>query len=102
LVAIEPARRARYYREWQPLLEKAYRELGKPGSFDQRLRGAIERVLAVKPLQQQADLKRPGVFYQYDNPMLEKSSDLNRLMWRLGEANTQRLQAYLKKLSAEL
>ena len=102
LIAIEPARLARYYREWQPLLEKAYRELGKPGSFDQRLRGAIERVLAVKPLQQQADLKRPGVFYQYDNPMLEKSSDLNRLMWRLGEANTQRLQAYLKKLSAEL
>ena len=102
LIAIEPARLARYYREWQPLLEKAYRELGKPGSFDQRLRGAIDRVLAVKPLQQQADLKRPGVFYQYDNPMLEKSSDLNRLMWRLGEANTQRLQAYLKKLSAEL
>lgn len=102
LLAIEPARLARYYRQWQPLLEKAYRELGKPGGFDQRLRLAIEQVQAVKPLQQTAGFKRPGVFYQYVDPTLEKSSDLSRLMWRLGEDNTRRLQAYLSKLLTEL
>ena len=102
ILAIEPQRLANYYRQWQPLLDKAYRELGKPGSFDQRLRLAIEQVLAVKPRGEQAALKRPGVFYQYVDPQLEKSGELDRLMWRLGEENTLRLQVYLKKLSAEL
>jgi hypothetical protein len=102
VIAIEPARLARYYRQWQPLLEKAYRELGKPGSFDQRLHRAIERALAVKPLQEQAGFKHPGVFYLYADSKLEKSSDLSRLMWRLGEDNTLRLQVYLQKLLGEL
>jgi hypothetical protein len=102
IIAIEPARLARYYRQWQPLLDEAYRELGKPGSFDQRLHQAIERALAVKPLQEQAGFKHPGVFYQYVDSKLEKSSDLSRLMWRLGEDNTLRLQVYLKKLLGEL
>ena len=102
LIAIEPARLARYYQQWQPLLEKAYRELGKPGSFDQRLHKAIAQALAVKPLQQQAGFKHPGVFYLYADSKLEKSSELSRLMWRLGEDNTLRLQVYLEKLLGEL
>lgn len=102
LIAIEPARLARYYRQWQPLLDKAYRELGKPGSFDKRLHQAIEQVLVVKPLQEQAGFKRPGMFYLYVDNKLEKSSDLSRLMWRLGEGNTLRLQVYLKQLLSEL
>jgi hypothetical protein len=102
VLAIEPARLASYYRQWQPLLDEAYRELGKPGTFDQRLRMAIKQVLAVKPRGEQASLKRPGVFYQYADPELEKSPELDRLLWRLGDDNTQRLQAYLQKLNTEL
>ncbi len=99
LVMIDPALMAKYYHQWQPIFEKAYRELGKPGSFDQRLRLSIERIIMVEPLQADGSVKRPGVFYQYNDPKLEKSPELSRLLWRLGPDNTAKLQAYLEQLA---
>jgi hypothetical protein len=102
VMAVPPARLAEYYRSWSPLLEKAYRELGKKGSFDARLKQAIDNVLAVNNLPAEPELKLPSVMYQYQQPTLEASSDIEKLMWRLGFENTNDLQRYLGELKARL
>jgi len=102
LTAIPPARAAAIYKVWQPLFEEAYGELGKPGSFDQRLKLAIDRIVAVKPLNGTPTLVRPKVFYRYADPKLEKSSEVEKLMWRLGPDNSAKLQAWLTEVRAAL
>lgn len=102
IAAIPPPRVAPYYRAWYPLLDKAYRELGRGDGFDKRLRMAIDRVLAVKSLSVQPKLIRPGVYYQYADPQYENASAVEKLMWRLGPDNTERLQEFLRRLRLAL
>jgi hypothetical protein len=102
VTAIPPARLAALYRSWRPLFEEAYRELGKPGSFDARLKLAIDRALAVEPLAGTPTLVRPKVYYRYADPKLERASDIDKLLWRMGPDNSARLQAWLTELRAAL
>lgn len=102
LISIPPQKAAEYYRAWLPLLEEAYADLGKSDNFDERVHAAIERVLAVDPLATTPELARPNVFYTYADPRLEKATDLEKLMWRLGPDNLARLQNYLREVQAQL
>lgn len=102
VTAIDPKTLARYYKEWLPILEKAYREQGKPDTFNQRFRQTISQVLAATPLDTKPELIRPGVFYQYADERLEKASEVEKLLWRMGENNTERLQSYLRDLRFEI
>lgn len=97
--AIPPVRLAQYYRGWQPLLDKSYRELGRSGNFEQRLRFAIQRIEAVKPLPPQSQLVQPGVYYKFADPIYENASELEKLMWRLGPDSTRRIQGYLRAIA---
>lgn len=91
-----------YYHAWRPLLDKAYAELGGRGGFDKRLRAALARVESVHSLTAQPELVQPVVYYKFADSTLEEASDVEKLMWRLGPANTQKLQDYLHKLEAAL
>lgn len=102
VISIEPAVLARYYKEWLPTLEKAYREQGKPDSFDQRLQQTISQVLAADSLDKTPELVRPSVLYQYADKNLEQASDVEKLLWRMGPENTEQLQAYLRELRNQL
>lgn len=102
VMAIPPEKLAEYYYSWLPLLEKAYRELGKKGSFDIRFKQAIDKVLAVKSLSAEPELKLPSVMYQYQDKSLETASDIDKLMWRLGFENTNNIQQYLRDLESRL
>lgn len=93
---------ARYYREWLPLLERAYGELGKSGSFDQRFMAALGRVRTVSEPPAGATLVRPHVFYEYADPELEAASPLAKWMWRLGPENMLKLRNFARNLSSEL
>jgi hypothetical protein len=93
---------AAYYHAWRPLLDKAYRELGGKGNFEQRLQAALDRVEAVPSLTTQPELVQPVVYYKYADPTLENASDVEKLMWRLGPGNTQKVQDYLHKLEPAL
>jgi hypothetical protein len=95
VTAMDPKTVARYYQAWLPMLEQAYSELGKPGSFADSFQRASERLLAVPAMQQQAELQRPSVFYTYDDKALESSGDIDKLMWRLGDYNREKIQAFL-------
>lgn len=98
LTKIEPQQLAAYYQQWQPILEKAYQEQGKRDQFNDRLTQAIDTIIALEPLPENAKLKQPHVFYTYADPTLEQRSDLEKLVWRLGTENQLALQAYLKQL----
>ncbi|MET0379726.1 MAG: DUF3014 domain-containing protein [Spongiibacteraceae bacterium] len=98
ITAIPPRKFADYYHAYSPLLERAYAELGRGGNFEARLTLAIQKVRDVKPLTADAKLARPKFYYTYADPALEQSSDVAKLLWRLGPANQQQLQSYLGEL----
>jgi hypothetical protein len=102
VVAIDQQRLIRYYEALYPVLEKAYAELGKPGTFHQRLAMAIDRILKTGAVDTNATLKRPHVLYQYQASQLESRSDLEKCLWRMGDVNRQRLQAWLADIQKRL
>lgn len=92
-----------YYRDWYPLLEKAFGELGLPGSFDERVDSMIERVLAVDVLMPPIELKKPTtVTYKYLDPKLESASQIDKWLWRMGPENTRKMQTFASRLKQEL
>jgi hypothetical protein len=101
-LAMPPAKLAGYYYSWLPLLEKAYRELGKKGSFDTRFKHAIDNVLAAKNLPVEPELNRSSVMYRYQDNSLEAASDIDKLMWRLGFENTNNIQKFLRDLKSRM
>jgi hypothetical protein len=102
IVEIEPAVLARYYKEWLPTLEKAYREQGKPDNFDQRFKQTVSRVITADIVEDKKELIRPGVFYQYADQKFEQASDVEKLLWRMGPENTETIQSYLRDLRNEI
>lgn len=102
VTSIAPEKLAAYYREWLPLLERAYGELGKSGSFDRRFRRTIHEMLEAGPVPEDAALVRPHVFYEYADPELEKASPVTKWMWRLGSENKRKVQEFLREFDAAL
>jgi hypothetical protein len=98
ITAIPPRKLADYYRAYSPLLERAYAELGRGGSFDARLALALRNVIAVQSLPADAKLARPKFYYTYADPALEQSSEVAKWLWRQGPANQHQLQSYLGEL----
>ena len=88
----------RYYQHWLPLLNDAYDELGREDNFQDRLLQAIDNILAIEPLNKDIELKQPSVFYVYADKNLEQVDKLNKFFWRLGSANTKKVQSYLKTI----
>lgn len=93
-----PSQVAKHYAAWRPLLEQAQAELGNGRQFHERLLSAIDRVLAVRPLTGEIELKDGVLKYTYTDEQLEKASALEKALWRLGPANTLRIQNYLRDL----
>lgn len=102
ITAIDPELLARYYQEWLPTLEQAFREQGKSSTFDQRFKQTMSQVLAANNLQEEPTLIRPKVLYQYEDKRLEAASDIDKLLWRMGPENSEKLQAFLREFRAQL
>lgn len=103
ITAIDPELLMYYYGKWSPLLEKAYQELGKKGSFHGRVKKSMDRLLAVQPLAAEPLLeKKGGVMYRYVDPQLEAASDVEKMLWRMGPDNSVKLQAWLKKVQEQM
>lgn len=102
MTAVSAERLAQYIKQWGGVLELAYNELGRKESFKARLDAALEQIISAQPLPEKVVLVRPKVFFQYQDPSLEKASDLQKWLWRLGDANQKKLQSYAKELRDSL
>ncbi len=101
-LTIDPQLLARYYQNWLPILEQAYSEQGRPDSFDQRLQQAISQVLAANSLTEQPKLIRPSVLYQFEDPNYENATDIEKLLWRMGPENAEKVQEFLRELRYQI
>lgn len=102
ITSIDPEILARYYQSWLPILEKAYAEQGRTDTFEQRLQLAISQVLAANPPPSDAELIRPSVLYEYADPTLESASDVEKILWRLGEDNGDSIQNFLREFRYQI
>ena len=100
--AIPPEKMAAYYRQWSPVLEQSFGELGMKGSYHEHLIRLLDRVRDVRPLPAAPALRQPHVLYLYAEPHREAATDLEKLLWRLGPDNLARLQEYMTRLKAAL
>lgn len=92
-----------YYRDWYPLFETAFGELGLSGDFDERVESMIERIIAVKVLEAEIELKKPSsVTYKFLDPTLEGASQIDKWLWRMGPENTRKIQNLASQLKREL
>ncbi|RPH94952.1 MAG: DUF3014 domain-containing protein, partial [Lysobacterales bacterium] len=83
-------------RNYRPLLDEAFRQMGYPeGDFLQRLRAVIEEVLAAPEPRQPIRLVKPEAYYVYVDPELEALSAGQKALLRMGPANAARVKAWL-------
>ena len=97
-VAIEPEVLVAYYRLWQPLLDEAYAELGKKGTFDDRVVQAIRQLQSVPAMPDDSELAAKPVMYKFIDPTIEKAPALHKWMWRMGPKNQAEIKGYLTRV----
>jgi hypothetical protein len=87
------------YIRYYPLFQQAYEDLGYPGQyFNDRLVEVIDHLLQTPEIRGPIELKQGRVFYEYADPALEARSAGQKLLLRMGPANTAVLKAKLKEL----
>jgi hypothetical protein len=101
--AIDPEALATSYREYYPLLQEAYEELGFPGrQFHNRALEVIDHLLQTPTVAGPIRLKQPHVLYTFADPELEALSEGQKVMLRIGPQNAAVLRAKLIELRAAL
>lgn len=91
------------YRELKPLVDEAYREIAPPGrTFDDRLDGAFDQLLAVPVVEGPIEVDERVVTYAWTDERLEVLSDAQRHLLRMGPDNVRRIQEKLHELRAAL
>jgi hypothetical protein len=103
--AVDPRRAAGLYRRLYPLFQQAYEELGYPGKyFNDRLVEVIDHLLATPDVPRPIKVRLvqvPGApkgarpIYQFEDPSLEARSAGQKILLRMGGAESARLKARL-------
>lgn len=102
--AVDAADAAELYRQLEPLMDDAYRQLGYPDAdFDVTLRQAIAQLLEVPVLEGPIEV-RPGDgnTWAYADPRLEGLTPPQKTLLRTGPDNVRRIQGQLRAIRDEL
>lgn len=84
------------YGRYQERLNEIYRETGWAGEdFDSRLREAIDHLLEVEGISGPFELEQRAIVYAYADDHVERLSDAQKQLLRMGPENTRRLVAKL-------
>ena len=103
LESVPPQQVAALYKQFYPLLQAAYLELGYPEQqFDDRLQQAIKVLLNAPEITDEPDLMLPSVHYAFADAEIEQLGLAQKQMVRLGQANQQRLKVLLVQYQAVL
>jgi len=91
------------YRDYAPLSQQAYVELGYPdGDFDARLIEVIDSLLATPEMSEPPRLIKPEAFYLFADPDLEALSAGQKVLLRMGPMNAGRVKEKLQEIRAAL
>ena len=94
----DTAQLAALYKEYYPLFQQSYADLGYPdGYFNDRLVEVIDHLLATPELTAPVRLKRPSVNYEFVDPELENLSAGQKLLIRMGKENAAVVKAKLRE-----
>jgi hypothetical protein len=103
IVSLDTEGTVALYRELEPLMVGAHREIAPPNvTFRERLDAAFATLLAVPVPEGPVEVERKVVTYTYADDSLEELSPVQRQFLRMGPDNVRRVQAKLRELRAEL
>jgi len=103
LEGVDATRLAAAYRDYQPLFEEAFRQLGYPeGDFGQRLGAVIDELLATPEVTEPARLIKPEAYYLFVDENLESLTAGQKALIRMGPDNAARVKAKLVEIRAAL
>ena len=91
------------FHRFRPLLEEAYALLGyEPEGFDNTLISSLDEILSAPVMRGPIELRKVEAVYKYEDPSLERASEVHRQLLRMGPDNTERVQAKARELRALL
>ena len=91
------------YRELEPLIDEAYREISPPGSrFSDRLDAAMNHLLEVVPPAEPPEVRRKVVTWVYVDESLEGLSGAQRQLLRMGPDNVLLIKSKLRELKSAI
>lgn len=95
----DAAQLAAMYKQYYPLFQQAYVDLGYPeGYFNDRLVEVIDHLLATPAVTGPVLLRRPSVNYEFVDAELENRSAGQKMMIRIGSENAAVVKAKLREL----
>jgi len=93
IASIDAAKAAAGYRALQPLMDRAWRELGPPGTkIDGALARAIARLVAVPVPKGEVELVPKGALWAFKDEALEQRTAAEKHLLRMGPDNMQRVR----------
>ena len=103
LESVDSARLVALYRQYYPLFQRAYVELGYPKAyFNDRLVAAIDDLLAAPNIDEPIRLVQPKVLYHYADESIEARSAGQKIMIRMGRENAERLKTKLREIRQQV
>jgi hypothetical protein len=89
------------YRELEPVILEARRDVAwHRGDFEDRLRLAIDHLLEVEVPEGPVDVEQRSIAYAFADDDLERLSDAQRQLVRMGRSNAVRVQGKLREIRA--
>jgi hypothetical protein len=83
----------------KPRLDDAYRELGRPGTFDEALERAIVSLLQTPPVGSDARLVPQGGRYGFEDPTLEALTPAQKHLARMGDREAGVIKNKLREIA---
>lgn len=97
--AIDNGKLVAVYRQFYPLFQRAYVNIGFPkGYFNDRLVEAIDDLLAAPEIEGPIKLVQPKVLFQFADPELAGRSSGQKIMIRMGRDHAARLKVKLREI----
>lgn len=95
---------ARLFRDFLPLMDEAYAELGAPPdvTFMDTFQRAVSRVLEAPVIEGRPEVVPRGPFHVYTDPTLENLSPAAKQLMGVGPENLRTIQAKVREIAAAL
>ena len=87
------------------LTQAEYSRYGIPasrGDFKEQLKRAMDKVIAVNVSQNRIPLSQDSVLHKFESSSLERASDVEKLMYRMGPRNSRLIQVKLREVRGQM